>query len=529
MPAAHPDTLAEPAATPALLQGGTVAGLLVRALQEHADKPAFASAEARWTYAELGQRISRLAQWFDSLGLREGDTVAQLAGNQPDTYVVTAAIYLRGLRSVSLHALGSLDDHAFILQDCEASLVIIDAYYAERGIALRARAPQVRHWAAHGNVAGMPALRGLVQDFAPGPLVPVGNGETIVRLAYTGGTTGRPKGVQLSNRALSTNAVLDVVAKEWPRRIVYLCAAPMSHGGGSLVLPVLMQGGCVVPLQGFGADAFIDAYERWQCSVTWLVPTMVYALLDHSRTHGTDWSGLQALIYSAAPMAPTRIRQALQTFGPVLIQSYGQTEAPNTVLTLSRREHALASDAQLAAAGRPYPLIQVALLDDDGTPVPAGEPGEICVRGPLVMSGYWRQPEQTAAALRDGWLHTGDVARQDADGLYYIVDRKKDMIITGGFNVYPKEVEDVIAAHPAVAAVAVVGLPDARWGEAVTAIVVWRPACSAPLADLREAVRTAKGATAAPKAIHVVDALPVTALGKIDKKALRARTWPATD
>ncbi|MBU4609935.1 AMP-binding protein [Achromobacter sp. GG226] len=510
----------------ALTTGGTAAGLLVRAIREHADKPAFAGDFGTWTYAELGERISRVAQWLDSLGLRPGDTVAQLAINRPETYVIVAALYLRGLRSVSLHALGSLDDHAFVLTDSETTLCIVDPYHRKRGDALRARCPQVTHWAAHDHAAGFVDVAEHAARFAPEPLVPTGDAESIVRLAYTGGTTGRPKGVQLSNRALATNAVLDLIGKDWPREIRYLCAAPMSHGGGSLILPVLAQGGCVVPLQGFSPERFIDTFIRWRCTVTWLVPTMVYALLDHPRTAGTDWSRLQALIYSAAPMAPSRVRQALDVFGPVLIQSYGQTEAPNTVLTLSRHDHAQATDAQLAAAGRPYPLIQVSLRDDAGREVAPGEAGEICVRGPLVMSGYWRRPAETDAALRDGWLHTGDVAPQDADGLFYIVDRKKDLIITGGFNVYPKEVEDVLAAHPAVAAAAVVGLPDDRWGEAVTAIVVLRPGHTVQAQELQTRVRAAKGVTATPKAVHVVDALPMTALGKIDKKALRARDWP---
>lgn len=240
-----------------------------------------------------------------------------------------------------------------------------------------------------------------------------------------------------------------------------------------------------------------------------------------------DWSKFHALIYSAAPASPARIRQALDTFGPILIQSYGQTECPNSILILGRRDHARLDDAQLAATGRPGPLMRVRLLDENGNDVPVGERGEICVRGPLLMSGYLNNEAETAAATAGGWLHTGDVAYRDADGLYYIVDRKKDVIISGGFNVYPKEIEDAICAHPDVAAAAVIGVPDEKWGETVMAYVQPKAGRQPSQDDIVAAVRQAKGVVAAPKRIEIIAALPVTALGKIDKKALRARHWDA--
>jgi fatty-acyl-CoA synthase len=248
-------------------------------------------------------------------------------------------------------------------------------------------------------------------------------------------------------------------------------------------------------------------------------------LLDHPRTRSVDFSRLHSLMYGAAPMTPARIREAIGVFGPVLVQGYGQTEAPNTLLTLTREDHLSQDDRRLASAGRPYPGITLAVLDDDDRPVTQGQVGEICVRGSLVMSGYWKQPEQTAQALRNGWLHTGDMAWQDEEGYFYIVDRKKDMIISGGFNVYPKEIENVLATHAAVASVAVIGVPDPKWGEAVKAVVVLRPGASTTEAELMALAREKKGPVAAPKSVDFVESLPVTALGKPDKKALRARYW----
>jgi fatty-acyl-CoA synthase len=259
-----------------------------------------------------------------------------------------------------------------------------------------------------------------------------------------------------------------------------------------------------------------------------MVPTMLYGLLDSGRTHEVDWSRFHALIYSAAPAAPTRIRQAISMLGPILLQSYGQTEAPNDILILGRNEHANFSDAQLASAGRPYPTLRVCLLDEAGVEVPDGERGEICVRGSLVMSGYLDKPEETAATFAGDWLHTGDIAYKDKDGLFYIVDRKKDLIITGGFNVYPKEIEDAICSNPVVAAAAVIGIPDPKWGEMVMAYVQLKTGLKISAEQIIEEVRLAKGAVATPKRIEFIDALPLTALGKIDKKSLRAQHWEST-
>ena len=509
------------------LETGTMGELIASAVQRFPERTAFLEPDGgRISYRALGERISRVLQAFAQLGLRRGDTIVQLSANRPETFIVVAAVYVAGLRSVALHTMGSEDDHAFVIEDCEAKAVIVDPYYAARGAALRARSPQVAHWLAHGSLDGMTDLWSLAAGFEAQRLSPVGEAEDIIRLAYTGGTTGRSKGVMLSNRALCTNTVLALSGMDWPDQVVYLCPAPISHGAGSLVVPALLRGGCVMLQRGFDAGAFLDAIETHRPTLTWLVPTMIYALLDHPRARAIDWSCLHSLVYSAAPMAPARIREALEVIGHCLIQCFGQTESPNTILTLSRADHVAGGD-RLSSAGRPFPLIRVALLDDDCREVPDGEIGEICVRGPLLMSGYWKQPQLTADAFKGDWLHTGDLARRDAHGFIHIVDRKKDMIISGGFNVYPKEIEDVLAAHPAVAAAAVIGVPDEKWGEAVKAVVALKPGAQVDAQALIDAVRAAKGAVHAPKTVEFDAALPLTPLGKIDKKALRARYWQA--
>jgi fatty-acyl-CoA synthase len=282
----------------------------------------------------------------------------------------------------------------------------------------------------------------------------------------------------------------------------------------------------VIVERGFDASRFAALVARHRATMTFLVPTMIYRLLDEPGLDAAALAGLEVVIYGAAPISPARLAEAVRRFGPVFMQLYGQTEAPNAITALRRADHDPDRHPErLASCGVPIGPSRVALLDEDGREVPHGEVGEICVRGPLVTAGYWNRPEETAHAYRHGWLHTGDMARSDADGFLYIVDRSKDMIVTGGFNVFPREIEDVLTTHPAVAAAGVIGVPDPQWGEAVKAVVVLRPGASVDAAELIALVREAKGPVQAPKSVEFVDALPVTGLGKPDKKALRARYW----
>lgn len=503
--------------------GGTIGEVIVTAIQRYPDRVAFIADGHELTYSQLGQAVGRAIRMFDALGLHPGDAVAQLSGNRPELFCIVAAAYIHGLRSVTLHSAASAADHGHILRDSGAKILIAEEYHARTAAELKAAMGDDLACFSHDETPGLRNFWQEASSLEPAPLSvrPAPGG--VIRQAYTGGTTGRSKGVMLTDRALLTNTLCWLAAFPWPEGDRYLCVAPMSHGAGSLLLPVLMRGGTTVLQRGFEAGRFIEAIERYRIGTTWVVPTMLYAFLDHPDARTADLSSLHTLAYSGAAAAPTRIAQAIDLLGPKLVQAYGQTEAPNTILILDHHDHRDAPLSRLHSAGRPSPGIEVALLDDDGRKVGPGDVGEICVRGPLVMAGYWNQPEQTAETLRGGWLHTGDVAHRDADGFYYIVDRKKDMVITGGFNVYPREVEDVISAHPDVAAVAVFGVPDDKWGEAVTAVVVPHAGKSPDPAELMALVRQAKGPVHTPKVIELVDALPLTSLGKPDKKALRLR------
>jgi fatty-acyl-CoA synthase len=517
--------MSEQQPTPSVYDSGTIGDMIVTLLDRYPERIAFIDDTRCCTYAEMRDQISRAMQQMRALGLRKGDTVAQLSGNRAEVFFIMAASYLMGLRSVTLQAMGGIEDHAYILEHAETRLMLADPSYAERARALRDRLPGIPYWYLHDADGDLHGFWEEAARFTPAPLLSEATADDVIRLAYTGGTTGRPKGVMLHGRAVVTQTLLLMAGRAWSDAPRLLCPTPISHGAGATLIPTFWRGGTVILQRGFDPERFLNALEKHQATATFLVPTMVYKLLDHPRTRRTDFSCLETLMYGAAPMSPARIKEGLEVFGPILQQGYGQTEAPSAILTLSRLDHIDPDERILYSAGKPYPGITVRLLDDRDQEVPQGEVGEICVRGPLVMAGYLKQPELTAEALRNGWLHTGDMAYKNERGFFFIVDRKKDMVVSGGFNVYPKEVEDVLTTHPAVSAAAVIGVPDPKWGEAVKAVVVRRPGMAVSADELAIYVKERKGAVATPKTVDFVDQLPLTVLGKPDKKALRAPYW----
>ncbi len=508
------------------LHGGVCLGdLLALAVERFPDRVALIDGERSLTYREMAARVSRIVQALHARGIRRGDGLVQLATNRAEAPLVHYACYVAGIRYTPLHPLGSLDDHVFITGDAEAKALVIDAAaFPDHGATLAERAGVARVLTLGPANYGEDLLA-LAEDCAPGPVTVEAERDDIALIAYTGGTTGRSKGVVHRQRSLVQNIMMTLAEWEWPEEIRLLAATPITHAVGAMMLPAFLRGGTVVLHKGFDADAFLDAVERHRITATFLVPTMVYVLLDHPRIAETDLSSLDMVVYGAAPMSPARLQEAMEVFGPVFMQLYAQTEAPNTVTALRKTDHDPAHPERLASCGRPLAGIRVRLLDDDLNEVPVGDVGEICVRGPLVMEGYWKRPEETEATLRGGWLHTGDLARRDEHGYIYIVDRAKDMIVSGGFNVYPREIEDVLTAHPGVSMAAVIGVPDPKWGEAVKAIVVKRPEAAVTADELIALVREKKGPVYAPKSVEFDDDLPVTPLGKPDKKAVRARYW----
>ncbi len=519
------------AARPSGVHGGVHSGvwspqLVVHALNRDLARTVLLFDDGRrLSAAELRGLVSRYVQALQALGVQTGTRVGLLSKNRPEVVVAMTALRVMAACTVPLHPMASMADLEHVCGDAQLEALIFDPdHFQAPAAALQRRCPALRHLLSLGDSATGVDLARLAEQQVSQPLRAAEvDGAHLSRIAYTGGTTGRPKGVMLTERSQLATASILLHEWEWPREIRHLVCAPMSHSGASVLTPVLVKGGALVVLPGFDALAVMQAIEHHRITSTLLVPTMIYALLDHPRFGEFDLSSLETVFYGASSMSPSRLQEAIRRMGPVFCQFYGQSEAPMSVCVLRRADHDAQDLRRLASCGRPVPWVQAELLGDDGQPVADGQPGEICVRGALVCDGYLGQPEATAEAFAGGWLHTGDVAVHDGDGFWRIVDRKKDMIVSGGFNVYPREVEDAIASHPGVAAVAVVGVPDARWGEAVKAVVVLRPGHAVSADELIALVRERKGPVQAPKSIDFVDAIPLSPLGKPDKKALRAR------
>jgi acyl-CoA synthetase (AMP-forming)/AMP-acid ligase II len=505
--------------------------LLVAALARHAERPAVYLGDEVLTAAEVAGEMSRYVQAYASLGIGSHYPIAVLSKNRPEVLFVMGANMLTPCRSTSLHPMGSVDDQAYVLEDAGIETLVFDpGAFDSRAAELRDRVPGLKTLLSLGPSEVGVDLVALARGFAPRPLrAPDVDPEEVTGLTYTGGTTGAAKGVMQTYRSGATLTQIQLAEWEWPQDTRFLISTPLSHAGAAFFVPTLLRGGCIVVLPGFEPTAVLDAIQKYRITATMLVPTMLYMLLDHPHLGDYDLSSLETVYYGASAMSPTRLKEAIERFGPIFFQFFGQSECGMTIAVLKKDEHDVTDMERLATCGRPVPWLKVALLDDELNEVPDGDPGEICVRGPLVMKGYWNKPDQTAEALRGGWLHTGDVARRDAQGFLTIVDRKKDMIVSGGFNVFPREVEDVIATHPAVAQVAVIGVPDDKWGEAVKAVVVRRADLDVDADVLVELVKERKGAIHAPKSVDFVDAIPLSALGKPDKKALRARYWQGSD
>jgi fatty-acyl-CoA synthase len=504
--------------------------LLVKALRRDPAQPAVYLGDEVLTTGQLGEQVSRYAQGYAAAGLAAGTGVAMLSPNRPEVLYATGASMISGCRGTPLHPLGSLEDHVYVLRDAGIEALVFDPAFGARAAALRDQVPGLTRLLSFGPSDVGEDLTALAAACQPRPLVaPAVDPEALSALAYTGGTTGEPKGVMSTYRGSAAMAHIMATEWQWPAELRHLICTPLSHAGAAFVIPVLTRGGSIVVLPKFDAGDVLRAIEQHRITSVFLVPSMIYALLDHPAFPAADLSSLQTVFYGASPMSPARLQEAIRKVGPVFFQFYGQTEAPQTVCVLRKEDHDPDDLTRLATCGRPVPWVHVALLDDKGDEVPRGEPGEICVRGPLVMNGYWNKPQQTAEAFRGGWLHTGDIAREDEKGFYTIVDRKKDMIVSGGFNIFPREIEDVLATHSAVAACAVIGVPDAKWGEAVKAVIVLRAGLTATAEELMALVKEHKGPHHAPKSVDFTDAIPLTPVGKPDKKALRARYWSAAD
>jgi fatty-acyl-CoA synthase len=511
----HTDDLHRPLYTP---------DLIANALSSHPRRPLLQLLDGPMlTVGQVRDATSQFVQALASLGVERGTRVGLISSNRPEVLHVSHAVQLLAAVNAPMHPLGSLADHQHVIEDSGIDILVFDAArYAGRAAELAARVPGLRLFAFGDSPLGE-NLCALADGFVPKPLrAPEVGPHDVMRLGYSGGTTGKPKALASVQRTGLATLQLMMADWEWPSPPRVLSCTPLSHAGAAMFLPTLLKGGTMLVLPGFDPVAVMRSVQDYRINCMLLVPTMIYALLDHPRFGEFDLSSLETVFYGASAISPARLKEAIERIGPVFCQFYGQAEAPMAITMLRKCEHDVSDLRRLASCGRPSPWLHVELLDSANQPVPDGEPGEICVRGPLVMDGYRNNPELTQETFRGGWLHTGDVAVRDPDGFLRIIDRTKDMIVTGGFNVYPREIEDIISMHPAVSQVAVIGVPHPKWGEAVKAVVVLRAGQTASGEELIAMVAERKGSFQAPKSVDFVDSIPQTAVGKPDKKLLRA-------
>jgi acyl-CoA synthetase (AMP-forming)/AMP-acid ligase II len=493
-----------------------------------ADRIAYSMDGEDWTFGQSRDVTCKVAHALIALDLPLETKCAVLANNDPKAWLCVLAFWRAGMAWVPLNPRSPVEDHIQLVSGFDVEILFFHAAFAGDIEAIRQACPQLRQFICiDGEVPGATSFDDFCGTFPatdPGRYFPE---DTLAAIMPTGGTTGAPKGVMETHRNLGLSVANGVINNPYPEDapIVNLAAAPMTHTAGFLSLPATARGGRIVVISKPDPKVLIAGEGVTEM---FLPPTVIYRLLDVPGI-AEKFSSVRYFMYGAAPMAVEKLRRALEIFGPKMFQGYGQTEAPGSIAFLRPGDHyrggQIADDNRLSSCGIPSIMNTTAILDDAGQPLPQGETGEICVRGDIVMRGYYKQPDKTAEAIIDGWLHTGDLGHIDAEGYLHITDRKKDVIISGGFNVYPSEVEQVIWSHEAVMDCAVIGVPDDNWGEAVKAVVELKPGATVSSEELIALCKEKIGSVKAPKTVDFIELLPRSPVGKVLKKDIRKAYW----
>jgi acyl-CoA synthetase (AMP-forming)/AMP-acid ligase II len=500
-----------------------LAALIERSAAWFGPRTAVEDGRRSLSYRDVAERSTRLANALAVLAPVPRSRVALLLPNRVELVEIDLAIIRAGLVKVPINTRLKHEERAHVLDDSGAAVLLFDGAEEEAVAELTATAGRELALVRVGEGTLGAAYEDVLAGAATtSPRSSAGPDDPSLIL-YTSGTTGRPKGAAttFAARFMST---LNMLANEIDPRPGDAMAhvGSMAHGSGSKVLAHFLRGSRNVPVAKWEPDAFLRMAGQLRITHTFMVPTMVDSLVESARDVDLRECPLETISYGGAAIAPSRLAAALDVFGQRFVQVYGSCEAPHPVLVLPARDH-VAADDRLTAAGRESIAVETRIVDERGGPVPDGTPGELLVRSATMMTGYWENPVATDEVLVDGWYHTGDVVRRDAEGYVHIVDRARDVIITGGYNVYPAELEAVLERHPAVAEVAVVGVPDEHWGEAVKAIVVARGEIDA--GALLEHCNRLLAGYKRPRSVEFVDVLPRSSNGKIQRRDLRERYW----
>jgi len=511
-----------------------VSQLLTKSARSFPQNLALVHGPKRLTYAQFDARVNRLANALGRLGIQQGDNVAVLQYNYPETLESIFACFKAGCGAVPINFRLHPNECAFMIDHSKAKAVILSSEFNEAIMEIRDRIPNARHlitlFGAQGEILDYEDLLSKESDqFIDADVQP----DDLAWLFYTSGTTGMPKGAMLTHRnliAMSMNFYADICPGFGPDDVV-LHAAPLSHGSGIYALPNIGKAATNVILasKSFDPELIFQTIEEYRVTNMFAAPTMVKLMVESPAVDRYDHSSLRALNYGGAPMLVEDLKEAMTRLGPCLVQLFGQAESPMTITYLPHRDHLITGSPdqmkRLSSAGFPRTDVEVKIFNNNDEVLPPGETGEIVTRSDLVMKGYWRNPEATTETLRSGWLHTGDMGYMDEKGYLFIMDRSKDMIISGGENIYPREIEEVLIRHEAVREVAVIGIPDSKWGEAIKAVVALLPGESATEEELIAFCKDNIASYKKPKSVDFVDELPKNNYGKILKRDLRARYW----
>ena len=512
---------------------------LRRTVNNFPDAPAIIDGSIRMNWREYDLETRNLAAGLVTLGTRPGDRIAILALNSYLYAALYYAVIRMGAIVVPQNTRFSLAEHVYTLNDSEAVILIVDDTFLPLIETLAPHLHTVRQYIYMGNGSTPREMQVYQTVLAAGRNLTTykdvqPDEEDLIGLFYTGGTTGHPKGVMLTHKNLMANHLQILATCPFPTPMNHLHVAPMFHlADGVLVFMVTLLGGCHMFLPTFDPVTVLETIQRERITHIMLVPTMINMMIQVPTIGDYDLSSLQRITYGASSIPLEVLKKAMSVFPCQFVQGYGMTEASPYMTILSGEVHIKAVSAapdspeahRLLSAGQPIVGLDMRIVDEQGLEVAVGEIGEVVVRGPNVMKGYWKQAEETMVGLRDGWLHTGDLASRDDHAFFYLVDRKKDMIISGGENIYTAEVENAIYTHPAVLEAAVIGVPDPKWGERVHAVVVLKPGHQATTEELIGTCRERIAGYKVPRSIELTDALPKSGAGKILKRDLREKYW----
>jgi acyl-CoA synthetase (AMP-forming)/AMP-acid ligase II len=487
-------------------------------------KDAIIFGDWRENFKEYNERINSMANALYDMGVKKGDKVAILSDICPQYAEMYFAVAKRGFVIVPLNYRLAESEISKIINDSEANTLIVRKNYLEKILPMRKQLEKIKNYICiGGETESFLDYEALIKKFpADEPSVKTHEDEA-VWLLYTSGTTGRAKGVELTHKGLGMDAIITTLAYDHlePDDIGLLFAPPHALGFSNTLMTHWYIGSTVVLIERFEPLEVLKAIEQFKITAFWAVPTMLRMMIKHPDFFRYDLSSLRSIFYAGAPISEDLQKEVINAFGPILTQGFGQTESGGPLTFISKKNHLRIEKRR--SVGRAYPGVDLRIVDENDNDVPIGEAGEIVFRGDLTMKGYWKAPESNLEVFKGGWVHTGDIGKFDQDGYLYLVDRKKDMIVSGGTNIFSKEVEEVINEHPAVAESAVIGVPDEHWGEVVKAIVMLREGTTLTQDELLEFCKDKMGSYKRPKSVEFVTEFPRNPTGKILKPILREK------